>query len=114
MFLQIFFPVVYKYFYLAAEQLERRERLSQKAESVSGLSVRPPLTPFSETFLSPEAACFMAASSEPELDLECEAEWIPRSVMVEDLSEAGDTTELSPESSPEPEPEPGVGAGVIC
>ena len=37
MFIQIFFPVVYKYFYLAAEQLERRERLSQKAESVSGL-----------------------------------------------------------------------------
>ena len=37
MFLQIFFPEVYKYFYLAAEQLERRERLSQKAESVSGL-----------------------------------------------------------------------------
>ena len=94
----------------AALELLSTERLSQKAESVSGLSVRPPepVTPFSPVFLRPEAYCFMAASSEPELDLECEAEWIPRSVIVEDLSEAGDTTELSPESSPEPEP--GVGA----
>ena len=33
----VFFSAVYKFFYLAAEQLERRERLSQKAESVSGL-----------------------------------------------------------------------------
>ena len=61
---------------LAVLQLDNTDKLSQKAESVSGLSVRV------SGFLTPKVACFI--SSEPELERECVAEWMPRSVMLEE------------------------------
>ena len=78
---------------LAVLQLLRTLRLSQKAESVSGLSV----------LLSPPSVFRAFISSEPELDLECVAEWMPRSVMLLDLSlagERGDRALSSPEILP--------------
>ena len=58
----------------AALQLLSRLRSSQKAESVSGLSAFPSVTLSTLTF--PETARLIAASSDPELDLDCEAKTI--------------------------------------